>query len=319
MTDAEARAWLLEPDNPSARYLALTGLLDRPADDAEVKAAQEAIPTWGPARAILEAQWPQGYWVRPGVGYSPRHKATVWQVIFLAALGAPPVEAVQRACAYVLDHSRLSDGRFSASRLSQGARACLSGALLRALLQFGYSDPRLEESIEALARIGMRDAWRCRVLGEAGHAGQSCAWGAIKALGAFAELAEGQRSPAVREAIESGVSLLQAGDLATGEGLISCEPGPEWLQFGFPLGISSDLLEALEVMARLAGGAHQQPVSALQVVLGKRNRDGRWILEWTPSNSWADFGRVGQPNKWVTFRALQVLKIWKAECFQGRR
>ncbi len=314
MTATDARAWLLEPDNPSARYLALTGLLGRPADDPEVKATQEAIPGWGPARAILEAQWPQGYWVRPGVGTSPRHKATVWQVIFLAALGAPLIEAVHRACAYVMDHGRLSDGRFSTSRLSQGGSACVSGALLRALLQFGYADSRLEESIEALARTGARHGWRCRRLAEAGRAAPPCAWGAIKALGAFAELAEGQRSPTVREAIESGMSLLQAGDLATGEGLVSCEPGPAWLQFGFPLGSSSDLLEALEVMGRLAAGAHPTLESALQVVLRKRNREGRWRLERTPSNSWADFGRIGQPNKWVTFRALQVLTIWKAEC-----
>lgn len=314
MTDAGTMAWLLEPDNPSARYLTLTGLVGRPADDPEVKAAQDAIPTWGPARAILEAQWPQGYWVRPGVGTSPRHKATVWQVIFLAALGTPPIEAVHRACAYVMEHGSLSDGRASTSRLSQGASACLSGALLRALLQFGYSDPRLEESIEALARMGVRHGWRCRGLGEAGRAAPPCAWGAIKALGAFAELTEGQRSPTVRKAIESGVSLLQAGDLATGEGLVSCEPGAAWRQFGFPLGSSSDLLEALEVIGRLAGGSHPMPESALQVVLSKRNPEGRWRLERTPSNSWADFGTLGQPNKWVTFRALQVLKTWKAEC-----
>ena len=313
MTKLDAQAWLLEPDNPSVRYLALTGLLDRPADDAEVKAIQETIPTWGPARAILEAPWPQGSWVRPGVGYSPKHNATVWQVIFLAELGVPSIEAVNRACAYVLAHSRLSDGRFSTSKLSQGARACLSGALLRALLQFGHSDPRLEESIEALAKIGIRDGWRCQVLGGAGRAGTPCAWGAIKALGAFAELAERQRSPVVQEAIESGVTLLRAGDLATGEGLISCEPGSVWLQFGFPLGCSSDLLEALEVIGHLSGGAGPKPEAALQVVLRKRNREGGWILERTTPNSWADFGRVGQPNKWVTFRALQVLKTWKIE------
>ena len=118
MTHADPLPWLLEPENPSARYLALTGLLDRAADDADVVAARSAIPGWGPARAILNAQWPEGYWMRPGTGYSPKHKATVWQVIFLAAMGTPCTTAVEGACAYVLEHSRLPDGRFSAFKKS---------------------------------------------------------------------------------------------------------------------------------------------------------------------------------------------------------
>ena len=69
--------WLLAPENPSARYLALTRLLDRAPGDGEAREAQAAIPAWGPARAILDAQWPEGYWIRPGVGYSPKYKATV--------------------------------------------------------------------------------------------------------------------------------------------------------------------------------------------------------------------------------------------------
>src|SRR5512139_117562 len=142
MTAADPLPWLLETENPSARYLALTGLLDRPADDPEAQAARDAIPGWGPARAILDAQWPEGYWMQPGIGYSPMHKATVWQVIFLAALGAPRTEAIDRACAYVLDHSRLPDGRFSAYKTAQGATSCLNGSLLRAMKRLGFMDPR---------------------------------------------------------------------------------------------------------------------------------------------------------------------------------
>lgn len=37
-------AWLLEPDNPSVRYLTLRYLLQRSEDDPEVQAARTAIP-----------------------------------------------------------------------------------------------------------------------------------------------------------------------------------------------------------------------------------------------------------------------------------
>ena len=117
----EVLPWLLEPGNPSARYLTLVHLLDMPADDPDVVAAREAIPTCRPASDILDAQWPSGYWIQPGVGYSPRHKATTWQVVFLAWLGASCTEPLRRACLHILDHGRLPDGRFSAYTTPKGA------------------------------------------------------------------------------------------------------------------------------------------------------------------------------------------------------
>ena len=312
--------WLLEPENPSARYLALTGLLDHPADDPDVLAARAAIPGRGPARAILDAQWPQGYWIGPGVGYSPKHKATAWQVAFLAAMGTPCIKAVQRACAYLLEHSRLPDGRFSARKTARGAFACLNGNLLRAMVQLGDTDSRLVESAEALAEMVLRDGFRCRCNPAAVNEGPPparmvdglpCAWGAIKSVGAFAESPPERRSPPVVAAVESGIAYLLAGDLPTGDYPTATEPSPLWRQFGFPLGYTSDLLEALEVLVGLGLGGHRRLVTAVEVVQNKRDDSGRWALEYTPSNTWGGFGKVGAPNKWVTLRALWVLKHWE--------
>jgi hypothetical protein len=319
--------WLLEPENPSARYLALTALLGRRHDAPEVIVAQNAIPNWGPAKAMLDAQWPAGYWMRPGTGYSPRHKATVWQVIFLAALGTPCTDALHRACTYVLDHSRLPDGRFSAYKTAKGAITCLNGNLVRAMLQLGYRDPRLEESLEALAEMAARDEFRCRfnAIGVDKKSpaarmrdGLACAWGAIKALGAFAEVPPEQRSRTVQAAVEAGVEFLLGGDdpaapttrLASGDYATATEPNPLWLKFGFPLGYTSDLLEAMEVLLRLGLGDDPRLSAAAKIVHSKRDKTGRWALEHKAHNTWGKFGQVGQPNKWVTVRALGVLTNW---------
>jgi hypothetical protein len=322
--------WMLEPENPSARYLALTRLLDRPPGDGEVREAQAAIPAWGPARAILDAQWPEGYWMQPGVGYSPKYKATAWQIIFLAAMGTPHTEAIERACGYVLAHSRLPDGRFSAYKTAKGAVACLNGNLLRAMHQLGHEDPSLEESTEALAVMVARDRYCCRFNAARAEKGRPrpasmsdglpCAWGAVKALGAFATVPEEQRSPAVRAAIEAGVELLLAPGvspdgterLASGHYPTASKPSPLWHKFGFPLGYTSDLLEALEVLGQLGLGGDPRLAAAVEVVRSKRAASGRWLLEHTLSNSWANFGQVGQPNKWVTLRARGVLKGWES-------
>lgn len=313
MTEADPRLWLLEPDNPSARYLTLTGLLGHRAEGPEGQAIRSTIPDRGPARAILDAQWPEGYWMRPGIGYSPKYKATVWQVIFLAALGAPHTEAIERACIYVLENSRLPDGRFSAQKTAQGAVACLNGNLVRAMRQLGCDDPRLDESLEALAEMVVLDAFCCRFNAASPFPtrmrdGLPCTWGAIKALGAFAEVPEERRSPAVKAAIEAGVEFLLEGDLVAGGYPAATEPSPLWHRFGFPLGYTSDLLEALEVLGKLGIEHHPRQAAATEIVRKKQDGSGRWQLEYTPGHTWAGFGRLGQPSKWVTLRALRVLQ-----------
>jgi hypothetical protein len=310
---AEPLPWLLEGSNSSARYLALTRLLDRSREEPQVAEAQAAIPHSAPAQAILAAQWSDGYWMRPGIGYSPKYKATTWQVIFLAALGATRTEAIDRACAYVLAHSRLPDGRFSAYKSPRGAVVCLNGNLLRAMLQLGCEDGRVGESLEALAEMVARDRFHCRFNAPVPpparmRDGYPCAWGAIKALGAFAEVPEQRRSPAMRTAIALGLDFLMEGDLASGGYPTATTASSLWLKFGFPLGFSSDVLEGLEVLGRLGAGQDARLAPAVEVVWRKRDEAGRWRLERTLDNTWARFGKIGQPNKWVTLRALQALK-----------
>ena len=68
LLNADPLPWLLEPDeaNPGVRYFALRDLLDRPIGDPEVIAAQDAVMRTGPVPVILDAQYPDGYWMKPG-------------------------------------------------------------------------------------------------------------------------------------------------------------------------------------------------------------------------------------------------------------
>jgi len=306
--------WLLEADNPSARYLTLTGILDHSEDDPEVTAAQAAIPAQRQALAILNAQWPEGYWMHPDVGYSPKYKASTWQVIFLAQMGMPRTPATDLACGYLLDNARLPNGLFTADKTARGAIPCLSGNLLRAMRQLGCDDPRLDESSEVLAQAVVRDEFRCwcnaRPRAARVRDGLPCAWAAVKVLGAFAEAPAERRSPAVQGAVESGVALLLSGDLASGGYPAPGGPSPLWLKFGFPLAYASDVLEALEVLLRLGAGRRPELEAAVDLVASKRDGAGRWTLEYTPHNTWSSFGAVDRPNKWVTLRALRALKAW---------
>src|SRR5262249_54680012 len=106
--------WLLGKETPAVRHLALRMLLDQPEDAREVGQARAAAMHTDPIAAILAAQQPEGFWVKPGPGYTPKYRGTVWQLIFLDQLGADGADArVQVACNYVLSHSQARTGGFA--------------------------------------------------------------------------------------------------------------------------------------------------------------------------------------------------------------
>ncbi len=308
-------SWLQAPEDPSPRFWTLRTVLARPPDDPEVQATQQAIPQASPAREILRAQWPPGYWVAPGIGYSPKHRATIWQVIFLAQLGAPPVEPITRACHYVLTHARLPDGRFTAGRGPGHALLCLNGNLLQALCWFGFrEDARVQAAASALAAQIVHEGLRCRFNGrtpdggcpQAMTQGLPCAWGAIKAgLGLLAVDTADRWHPAL-QLIER---LLTAHRLTAADYPTATEPSPLWWRFRFPLDHTSDALEALTLLGRL-GYRWEDPLcrAAVERVLAKRDPEGRWAQEHVLERTWGDFGPGGLPNKWVTLRALRALQ-----------
>jgi len=311
--------WLLDPENPSARYLTLTNLLDRKPGDPDVVAARAAVPGVDPARAILDAQFagsdrssvPTGYWVKPGVGYSPKYRATIWQVIFLAQLGAPPIEPICQACDYVLDHSRRSsdrrgepDGRFAAGQEARTAVNCLNGNLLWALRYLGYGDDaRAVEAREATARAILKRGFACHYNGDL-----PCAWGGVKILRAFLEVPVEERSTPVAAAVERGVELLLSARPLDATYPTASRVSDRWFKLGFPLGYRADVLEAMLALAQAGYADHPFVQAGAKWLLAKRDIQGRWTLEQVPGKMWASFGQVGQPNKWVTLRAAQLLK-----------
>jgi hypothetical protein len=81
-----------------------------------------------------------------------------------------------------------------------------------------------------------------------------------------------------------------------------------WTRFGYPLSYNSDALEAL--WALMSVGEPMRPEYQAAVELVRCTADDQ--LRWKLRNSFngkmiADVERKGQPSKWITLRALQVL------------
>lgn len=323
------RDWLLQPDTPDIRYLTLRDLLDCPPDEPELAAARAAAHKTGAVPDVLKKMHHDGYWIKPGAGYSPKYHGTVWSIILLAQLGASADDdpRIARAVNYVLDHTLAEGGKFSCNGKPYGTIDCLQGNLCAALLALGCEDPRLDAAFEWMARtvtgedmapVGDKhapyhySAYKCGPLFAcSANNGHSCAWGAAKVMLAFGGLNAARRTPMIDRAIDAGIDFLfsvdpAAADYPTPDGR---KPNSSWWKFGFPVFYITDLLQIVEALALLGRADDPRLANALALVRSKQNADGRWPLEYVyGSKTWGDFGRKGQPNKWVTLRALRALR-----------
>ncbi len=314
-------AWLLEldPDNPSIRYWALRDLLDQPEDDPQVRRARRTIMARGPVPRILAAQKADGNWVPR----SARYQNAATQIFLLAELAADPRDRrVRLGCEYLMSHSSAANGAFAAwSERPTPSKAvhCDNGPLISALIRLGFGDDArvraaLEWQVRAiLGRLPADQYFKSTTAGPnfacGVNQGQACGWGATKAMRAFAAVPKDRRTAAMREAIRAGGKFLLDHDLTTANFPYTERISSTWFKFGFPLSYWSDVLETAEVLVDLGYGHDPRLAGAFEFILSKRDREGRWKLENSLNGKmWVDIEEKGRPSKWVTLRALRVLK-----------
>jgi hypothetical protein len=334
---ADPTDWLLEPDDPGVRYLALRDIVE--ADENEVKAARRRAHREGPIALILDNMAPEGYWVKPGPGYSPKCQGTVWSIISLAELGGSIEEdkRIGTACSYLLDHALAKGGQFSGNGNPMGTADCLQGNMLTSLLDLGCQDNRLDIAFEWMARTvtfeGLpRKIDRDGLTSTEGGSGPfryihhitgpqfachingnlPCAWAGVKVMMAFSRLPVARRSGLIKRAIEAGVDFFFSVDPSTAgfPGHKSGVPDKRWWQFRFPSFWGADILQIAEALTALGYGGDPRLANTLDLIRGKQDENGRWPLEWVDHNHkmWVKYGSAGKPNKWVTVRAMRVLR-----------
>jgi hypothetical protein len=138
-----------------------------------------------------------------------------------------------------------------------------------------------------------------------------CAWGAVKVMLAFGKLPRERRTPLINRAIQEGITFLFGTDpaLADYPSGYSAKPSGNWWKFGFPVFYVTDLLQNVEALIALGYAGDSRMNNALNMIREKQDAQGRWALEYNyAGKTWVDFGAKKQPNKWVTLRALRVLK-----------
>lgn len=323
--------WLLEEDGDNApvRFLTLRDLLDENPSSSGFISAREFMMRSGPIPTILEKQQPGGFWDRKDDIYYNKYTGTCWSVIMLAQMGADPSDGrIRLGCEYILSHGIGEHGGFSMNGRRSGAIHCLQGNLTAALFDLGYGDDlRVLGALEWMARSitgeGFSDSkddgndyyLRSGISGPGFQCSANnhklCAWGAVKTALAFSKVPERQRTGNIKGAITACVDFLTSVDPATAEYPHPWAPKPStsWFKFGFPVFYITDLLQILEALADLGLKDDPRLSNTIDLVLAKRDMDLRWPMEYTYNGkTWVEIEQKGQPSKWVTMRALRVLK-----------
>ena len=318
--------WLLEEENPSVRYFTLTDILGRPPDDPEVVKARCDLMSGGPVPLILSRQEAEGFWgIARDFYIRSKYKGTVWNLILLAQLGADGNDArIRRGGEFILNNSQdRESGGFAYELAGDGAGGdhnrilpCLTGNMVYSLIKFGYlEDERLRRAINWIVTYqrfddGIKEApkgWPYAKFPKC-YGTHTCHMGAVKALKALAEIPPANRSPDVKIAIARGAEYLLKHHIFRRSHDLTQIAMPEWREFGFPLMWNDDALEVLEILLKL--GYHDERMQeAVDLVVSKQDDQGRWKLETTfNGRTLARIEQLDKPSKWVTLKALKVMK-----------
>ena len=303
--------WLLQDDEPSMKLRTLRELLD--ADDAmpEVRRAKSAILQSMPVRDLLEKMQPDGYWLQK----NPRTKATVgdgvmygsfgsthFYLAYLAELGMDRTQPeVEKAADRYLSLQK-PDGDWL------NHYSCLLGYNIRTFVRLGYrEDVRIKRSIDLMLQTIREDGgYLCDW-----HEGKyktrqvkSCIRGSVKCLLAFAELPEYWDHPRCRQLVDY---FLRRGGVYQ-----SNHPGifvnQDMQRFSFPITWRANLWEVLYALCKMGHGNDERLQSAWNVLESRADIEGRYQLDWTPTECPWKVGKSGEINKWITFYAMLAEK-----------
>jgi len=316
---SSALDWLLEKDQPSIRYLALTQLLHRKETEAEVREAKARIPKLGWAADILARRDPAGWWVRDRGWLEPRFQGTNWNLLALADLGASrAIPEVERSAEYWMAKSPLEGGGVGGFGKGKGHH-CFTANMARGLLRFGYAeDPRVRKTLEWLVKTAHpKGGWACRF--STGGPAPSRTLDAWEGLGAFAAYPRSKWTAPMQACVERGAEYYLERELH-----LQGDRYEPWYRFHWPVHYYYDLLVGLDCLTALGYGDDRRLGFALDLLRKKRRPDGRWNLDAVQTDpdpetaEWfakhpekrpvpLTFEAAGRPSKMITLRALTVL------------
>jgi hypothetical protein len=186
---------------------------------------------------------------------------------------------------------------------------CINGQVAAPGAYFGQDVQGIVDRLlgEQLADGG----WNCEALNGSTRSSFNTTICVLEALLEHERLGRG--TPAVTAARHRGQEYLLDRRLfrrrSTGEMIAAA-----WSRFAFPTWWHYDVLRGLEYLRRAGVAPEARVAEAIDLVVSKRDGDGRWLLETQHPGRMpveTDEGE-GRPSRWNTLRALRVLDWYSA-------
>lgn len=291
--------WLLDSD-PAIRWQVMRDLADY--SPHEIAAERARVAHEGIGAKILACQGSDGAWHRRD---TPDWLPTLFTMILLRATGVE-----RRDPAVLAAMSRLSAGfrwdeAFGKKPFFGGeVEPCINGGTLALGAYFGQ--PTEELALRLIGEQLTDGGWNC----EAPKSVRSSFHTTICVLEGLLEyeraVGPGREVTAARRRGE-GYLLERALFRRRSTGEVA---SADFLKFAFPPRYHYDVLRALEYFGAAGVAPDERMRDALAIVESSRQPDGRWLLDHAYDESLAfRFDEaVGAPSRWITLRALRVLR-----------
>lgn len=169
----DARPWVAASDDPAARWLVLTGVLDRPPEDPDVLAARAAMLAHPDTADLVARLAPWDTPLSVSGHHHPAYAPNLLELLADRGLRAGDEPRVDGVLAAMLEH-RDDEGRFTAlgARRPSDAPAwsvllCDTHAVAGVLVRYGHGrDTRVRAAVERIvadrAPTAQGPGWPCR-------------------------------------------------------------------------------------------------------------------------------------------------------------
>lgn len=312
--------WLLETDDPSITYHTLRNLMDKSEDDLEVIDARKRISGSQHVKQLLEGQTDDGYWGNPAGYLNDRFTGTAWRVLLLLELGIDPAHSqVQRAAKFLIDQTFNPNLQgFVSRQVKPTVVPCYSGDLLWLFFRCGLADHQYALSgLDWLVNhMVFNDGDEDVENPDDGCFGRhTCIRAVFPVLRACSSLPEHLKNERTDQLIQGCIEFILLHRVYKRSHDVTKNISPKLMQLTFPCFYYPDFLYALFLLTEF-NVKDDRMEDALASLLKKQDKNGRWKMQRLYNErSKNDLFPVatqleerGQPSRWVTLRALTVIK-----------
>ncbi len=248
--------------------------------------------------------------------YSPNYRSTLWTLILLADLQAPPdhpqIQAALNLISERFYHPEF--GMFTLPNESHFPLPCLNGNMIYLYAYFNRGETQeLSSTISFFSKYQRFDDGDYKTpktfpyfSNTACYGKHTCYWGVTKLFKGISFIPKAERSPDAQNLLEQCLNFILKHEVCFSSKKPEKILHQDAVKLSFPNFYKTDLLELLWLLDREE--IHDSRTwRALDLLLSKRNADGTWNLEKT-INTVVSLGTKGSPNPWITERANNVLK-----------